>query len=237
MSTRFRNPGLLRHWTDYVEACLRTGRVQEAQATHRMLERRLDRAHDPLGTLAQARIAAMVSPDESAVERFTHATKLFGAQDSSYELGRTLLAYANRLSAIGPRRRQPAGAHLGDVHVPARRRRHLDRPGPEAGRRHAPPANPLDRLTAEERDIAQRVCDGQRNREIAGSLHLSIRTIELRLTRIYRSLGVHSRAELIAVVNEIRSPNAGAEIARRVGLLHAPSDVDRSARRSARRHT
>lgn len=206
MSTRFRNPSLLRHWPDYVEACLHTGRLQEAQATHRMLERRLTDHTSRWGTLVHARIAGMVGPEDSVVDRFTHASKLFGTQDSSYELGRTLLAYADRLTAIGlvtESRRirtsalstfQRSGA---DIWV-AR----AQKPAAVAA-----PANPLDRLTPEERDIAQRVCDGQRNREIATSLHLSIRTIELRLTRIYRSLGVHSRAELIAVVNEIRSPN------------------------------
>lgn len=207
MSTRFQNPGLLRHWPDYVEACLHTGRTQEAQATHRMLERRLADRTTRWGTLVHARIAAMVSPDELVVERFTHATKLFGPQDSTYELGRTLLAYADRLATMGlttESRRvrasalstfQRSGADVWSARA--------QKPAAVAA-----PVDALDRLTTEERDIARRVCDGQRNREIAGSLHLSIRTIELRLTRIYRSLGVHSRAELVSVVNESRFPNS-----------------------------
>ncbi|MFI5429507.1 response regulator transcription factor [Aeromicrobium sp. UC242_57] len=55
---------------------------------------------------------------------------------------------------------------------------------------------PLDQLTTEERDIARRVSEGERNRDIADSLHLSVRTVQLRLTRIYRTLGIHSRAKL-----------------------------------------
>lgn len=207
MSTRFRNPGLLRHWPDYVEACLYTGRTQEAQATHRMLERRLTDHTTRWGFLVHARLAGMVGPDDSVVERFTHATKLFGPQDSSHELGRTLLAYADRLATIGlatESRRVRASALTS-----------FQRSGSDiwSARAQKPPViatptNALDRLTPEERDIAQRVCDGQRNREIALSLHLSIRTIELRLTRIYRTLNVHSRAELVSVVNEIRFPNS-----------------------------
>lgn len=204
MSSRFGNPGLLRHWPDYVEACLRTGRLQEAQGTHRMLERRLSEHTTRWGLLAHARLGAMVGPDESVVERFTQTTKLFSSQDSSHELGRTLLSYADRLALIGlgtESRRVRASAlsafqRCGADIWCARAQRPVE---------PAPAPHVRDQLTPEEQDIAQRVCNGERNREIAASLHLAIRTVELRLTRIYRTLGVHSRAELISVMNETRS--------------------------------
>jgi len=46
---------------------------------------------------------------------------------------------------------------------------------------------------------------GLRNREIAASLFLSLRTVELRLTGIYRKLGVTSRAHLIARLHNAAS--------------------------------
>jgi len=62
---------------------------------------------------------------------------------------------------------------------------------------------PLSCLTDDEREVAQLVHRGLRNREIAAQLFVSTRTVELRLTRIYRKLEVRSRSHLASVlVNE-----------------------------------
>jgi DNA-binding NarL/FixJ family response regulator len=53
-----------------------------------------------------------------------------------------------------------------------------------------------DELTETERRIAQLAADGRSNREIAGELFVSERTVESNLTRAYRKLGVRSRTEL-----------------------------------------
>ena len=61
-----------------------------------------------------------------------------------------------------------------------------------AGRR---PGN-RDELTQTERRIAELAAAGHSNREIAGELFVSERTVEANLTRAYRKLGVRSRTEL-----------------------------------------
>ena len=43
----------------------------------------------------------------------------------------------------------------------------------------------------QERELVQLVARGRRNKEIAASLFVSVRTVEVRLTAIYRKLGVH----------------------------------------------
>ncbi|MGW1163666.1 AAA family ATPase [Streptomyces sp. NPDC002513] len=53
-------------------------------------------------------------------------------------------------------------------------------------------------LTAAERDLADLVLAGLANRDIAARLGLSTRTIELRLTGIYRKLAIKGRAALAA---------------------------------------
>jgi DNA-binding NarL/FixJ family response regulator len=58
------------------------------------------------------------------------------------------------------------------------------RPGDDAG------------LTATERGVAELAAAGRSNREIAGELFVSERTVEANLTRVYRKLGVRSRTEL-----------------------------------------
>ena len=55
-----------------------------------------------------------------------------------------------------------------------------------------------DQLNESEQRIARRVAAGRRNREIAGELGLSAKTVEWHLSRIYRKLGVRSRTELAA---------------------------------------
>jgi DNA-binding NarL/FixJ family response regulator len=59
-----------------------------------------------------------------------------------------------------------------------------------------------DALTSAELLILQRLIAGQRNREIAGTLCISVKTVEYHIHHIFRKLGVHSRTE--AVVEGIR---------------------------------
>jgi DNA-binding CsgD family transcriptional regulator len=58
------------------------------------------------------------------------------------------------------------------------------------------------RLTNAEAAIAALVAAGRTNREVAAELVLSVKTIEVTLTRIYEKLGVRSRAELAAQFRE-----------------------------------
>lgn len=71
------------------------------------------------------------------------------------------------------------------------------------------PRSPVgDTLTSTEARIAALVRRGQSNREIAGRLFVSVKTVEASLTRIYRKLGVRSRTQLssrLAATPEVRS--------------------------------
>ncbi|CAM3904257.1 LuxR C-terminal-related transcriptional regulator [Janibacter anophelis] len=60
--------------------------------------------------------------------------------------------------------------------------------------------DPLAGLTLTEQQVAGLVADGASNREIAQRLHLSVKTVEGTLTRIYRKTGVRSRTQLAALV-------------------------------------
>ena len=70
-----------------------------------------------------------------------------------------------------------------------------------AGRRGGP-----GQLTPTEREIAGLAAAGLRNHEIAARLFLSAKTVEANLSRVYRKLGIRSRAELAQ-----RLANAGLD--------------------------
>ena len=57
-----------------------------------------------------------------------------------------------------------------------------------------------DALTPGELRIARLAAEGMTNREIAHSLYLSIKTVEMHLGRAYRKLGISARAELPAAL-------------------------------------
>ena len=60
-------------------------------------------------------------------------------------------------------------------------------------------AVPSQGLTPAQTRVAEMVVGGMSNREIAGSLYMSERTVEAHLTRIYREFGVRSRTQLVMV--------------------------------------
>ena len=51
-------------------------------------------------------------------------------------------------------------------------------------------------MTATEERVAELAVSGMTNRDVAAALFISVKTVEVNLTRIYRKLGIHSRAEL-----------------------------------------
>ena len=65
--------------------------------------------------------------------------------------------------------------------------------------------DPIAQLTLTEQQLAGLVADGASNREIAQRLHLSVKTVEGTLTRIYRKIEVRSRTQLAALVLSHRS--------------------------------
>lgn len=60
----------------------------------------------------------------------------------------------------------------------------------------------LDGLTSRERDIANLIGSGARNKEIASQIHISERTVKAHLTAIFRKVGVSDRLRLGLFVNE-----------------------------------
>ncbi|QOD03522.1 LuxR family transcriptional regulator [Pseudarthrobacter sp. BIM B-2242] len=207
IGTVFANPTLLRSEADLVEVLIRLGRHSEAIRVFGRLESRSIGRRSSWLMTATARSRAMLSDGEESLRLFNAALESSGSQESLLERARTLLCYAERLSAFG---------RLGEGREGLLQAKVLfDECGADAWTQRVDslllderirpagvPANPaMLMLTDHERSLAQMVARGMRNKEIAGTLFVSVRTVEVRLTSIYRKLGVESRAQLSALAS------------------------------------
>jgi DNA-binding CsgD family transcriptional regulator len=185
---------------DAVEAMVALGRLEEAEPLIDALERngsRLDRAW-MLAVGARCRsmwLAArgdVVSAEQVALQAMTEHGRL----PMPFERARTqlLLGQLQRRQ----RRKDHAAATLGEAlaafevmgtplwagHARAELARTKVSPARDPG------------LTPTERRVAELAASGMTNREVAATLFISPKTVEHNLGRVYRKLGIHSRAEL-----------------------------------------
>lgn len=131
-----------------------------------------------------------------------HALTLHTRANAPFELARTELLLGEHLRRA--RRRADARPHLraalemfhrlGASMWADRARNELR----AAGESEQPArAQALAKLTPQEQRIAAAVGEGATNREIAGQLFLSPRTVDYHLRKIFQKAGISSRAELI----------------------------------------
>ena len=62
-----------------------------------------------------------------------------------------------------------------------------------------------DALTASEERVARMAAEGRTNREIAAALWVTLKTVETHLSHAYRKLGISSRDELRAALDDVRA--------------------------------
>jgi DNA-binding CsgD family transcriptional regulator len=193
-------PGTIRFVPDEIEALVALGRTGEAEALLGWLEDRA-RALDRTSALAaagrcRALLAAASGERDAARAAFELALAEHARDANPFERARTLLDHG----AMRRRWKEKAGARetigealtvfetLGAALWAAKARAELASIGGRA------PAS--DELTPAEERVAALVAEGRTNREVAAILFVADGTVESHLSRIYRKLGVRSRAEL-----------------------------------------
>jgi len=186
-------------WTDPIEVLLAVGDVEAAAkllARYDTLARRAGVSHAigvarAGGLVAAARgdTGAALAALERAVALDDPPTFPFARARAWLDLG-TVQRQARQRRAARESLDQALAVfeQLGAVLWAARTRDELRR---VSGRR--PPG---DELTEAERRVAELAATGHRNKEIAARLVVEVGTVEAHLSRVYRKLGVRSRTEL-----------------------------------------
>ncbi|WP_029089317.1 helix-turn-helix transcriptional regulator [Brevibacterium album] len=195
-------PNVLRHEPELIEALLRLGRREHALLLLQRFRKRLDRFPSRWGELAAQRCEALLETGERSLELLRRSLRAMRPADSDHERARTVAAYAQRLRELGApgeaaEQRAAATAlfhSTGDL-----LRAQALAPAADPEPRQAPAEHPLlAKLTEDERTVVELVREGCRNRDIAERIYVSLRTVEIRLTSVYRRFGVRSRTELLA---------------------------------------
>jgi DNA-binding CsgD family transcriptional regulator len=190
---------------DRIEAAVRAGDPELAGTWLEQFEPWAHASHAPWGEAVALHCRALLADEPDQAERlFRAALELHSHAGRPFERARTELAFGEALRRS--RRRAEARPYLraalerfealGATRWAERARVELRASG-ETARRRDP--STIDDLTPQELQIARMVGEGATNRDIAGRLFLSPRTIDFHLRNVFRKLGIKSRTELARI--------------------------------------
>jgi DNA-binding CsgD family transcriptional regulator len=187
---------------DQIEASLAVGALERGQAELAHLEAVADTLDRPLVHAAAARCRGMLADAsgdvEAALRAFETALEWHYRVNQRFELSRTLLARGIALRHArrpGDARRAFERAEL--LFDQTASQPWVQRTHSELARLGGRPAQ-TGALTPTERQIAELVAAGKTNAEVARALHVSPKTVEWNLSKVYKKFRVTSRSELAA---------------------------------------
>src|SRR6266508_3282170 len=196
-------------WPDAIETLIRYGELAGAQTYVEQYEERAQRAsRRSLACAARCRglLAAAEGDLPAAFEAFDRALGELAALPYRFERDHTLLALGQVLRQA---RRRRAGREALEqslaIFEELEARLWVEQARSELKRISGRPAG-SEQLTETEQRVASLAGQGLSNKEIGAALFMSVHTVEAHLTRVYRKLGVKSRAalahRLAAVAND-----------------------------------
>jgi DNA-binding CsgD family transcriptional regulator len=198
-----REPRYVAHAGDLIEALVAAGELDEATEVLQRLEAEAATSGGRWSQAVAARGGALILAARGQLDEALAAAErsrsLFDGLPMPFERARTVLV----LGQVHRRRREKGYARTAltealatfeELATPVWAERARAELARIPLRRAA--SSDVDSLTATEERIARMVADGLTNREIADRVFLSPKTVEVNLTRIYRKLGVRSRAAL-----------------------------------------
>ena len=156
---------------------------------------------DPIAIGACLRVLGLVEGGTAGIGSLREAVEVLAGSEARLGHARALVDLGAALRRAN--RRTEARGRLREGVDLARRvgafglvERANDEIAASGGRRRKVVQTGLDALTASERRVAQLAADGMSNKEIAQALFVTIKTVEVHLSRAYRKLEISSRAQL-----------------------------------------
>ena len=196
------DPGVFPAAPDLVEALVEIDRLDEAREVADRLDDLATELSHPWASATAERCQALVAlaagtGETEPATALGDAAAAYGDLGLHFDRARTLLARGRaerRLRRWADARRslQVALDAFEEFDSPGwadQVRAELERVG---GRK----PRPAGQLTPTEQRIADLASEGLSNKEIAGTLYVSVHTVEAHLTHVYAKLGVRSRAQL-----------------------------------------
>jgi DNA-binding CsgD family transcriptional regulator len=199
-------PDVLRFMPDAIEALIELGELDRAVAPLDLYEGRARRLGRRWSVSASERcrglLAAARGDLPGALSRMDRALEAFDGLPLPFELARTMLAKGRverRAKGWRDARASLAEAvrifeQIGCGPWAEKARGEMARIG---GRPRGPGA-----LSDTEQRVAELIGAGHTTRQVADALFLTPRAVEANLTKVYRKLGIHSRAELGARISK-----------------------------------
>ena len=198
-------------WSSDIEALIALHRLDEAQPVlDDLLARALDYPNPHAVAIARRceglQLAARGRPAD-AIEAMEAASAQHAQRPLPIEIGRTLLEKGSieRRAKRKTAAKQTLEQALA-ILEPLDAAIWLARTRDELGRIGLRRAAVTDGLTPAQQRVAELAAAGATNREIAQQLHMSGRSVEAHLTKVYREFGIRSRAQLAAM---LASPDRG----------------------------
>ncbi len=185
---------------DAVEALIHLGRLAEAEPMLALLERNGMRLDRPWMKAVAARCRAMMLAAQGDVDAANRAVEQALAEHDRlampFERARTQLLSGQLLRR--QRQKEQAATTLRaalQTFEDLNTRLWADRARAELARADVGTRR-MSSLSPSEQRVAELAASGMTNRDVAAALFISPKTVESNLARIYRKLGIHSRAEL-----------------------------------------
>ena len=207
-------PGVFPVAPDLVEALVELGELDDATSVVARLRELSERLQHPWGLVTARRCGALVAlastQDDGARGELAGAAVAYGELGLRFDRARCLLA----LGRAERRQRKWGGAResleqaaaafeeIGSVGWAELARSELARVGARKPR-------PRGELTPTELRSAELAAQGLANKEIAATLHVSVHTVEVHLSRTYAKLGIRSRSQLVAALPRSEVPPNG----------------------------
>ena len=196
------DPGVFPVAPDLVEALVEAGKVDDARIVADRLTEVSEQLDHPWGRATARRCTALVrlasaSDGEQAGSGLVAAAEAYGELGLRFDRARALLALGR-----AQRRQRKWGAARESLDEAASAFDELGSPGwaeqarSERARVGGRRSRPAGELTPAERRVAELAAEGLANKEIARTLFVTVRTVEVHLKHAFAKLGIRSRTQL-----------------------------------------